>query len=63
MGMLPKLEPFVQTNRSVFPNLRQLTEKKSWRKSPPQLLKSEENASKTYPGVNRHVWEDDKGSF
>ena len=50
MGVLPKSEPFVQTNRSVFPKLRQLKEKKSWgtgKKSPSQLLKSEENASKT----------------
>jgi hypothetical protein len=52
MGMLPEIEPFVQTNRSLFPNLRQLIEKKSWRKSPPPLLKSEEDASKTYPEVN-----------
>ena len=29
MGMLPKLEPFVQTNRSVFPNLRQFKVKSS----------------------------------
>ena len=29
MGVLPKLEPFVQTNRSVFPNLRQLKTKSS----------------------------------
>ena len=55
MGVLPKIEPFVQTNRSVFPKLRQLKEKKSWRKekkSPSQPLKSEENASKMYPEVN-----------
>ena len=60
MGMLPTIEPFVQTNRNVFPKLRQLKKKKSWRKekkSPSQPLKSEKNASKTYPEVSWHMWE------
>ena len=60
MGVLPKSEPFVQTNRSDFPKLRQLKEKKGWRKgmkSPSQLLKSEEDASKTPSEFNLHMWE------